>query len=55
MSEPAEQQKVKSSNKGDIGKSYPAQIFAEDMSDEWSKNAVKHAKDAFALTIASGN
>ena len=33
----------------------PYQIFAEDMSDEWSKDAIKVARDAFALTIASGD
>jgi hypothetical protein len=34
---------------------HPAQIFAEDMTDEWSKDAVKAARDAFALTIATGD
>jgi len=32
-------------------KEFPAQTFAEDMSDEWSKDAIKAARDAFALTI----
>jgi dynein light chain LC8-type len=36
-------------------KQHPAQIFAEDMSEEWSKDAVKAARDAFALTIAAGD
>jgi len=45
-------------NKKSKGKSageVPAQIYAEDMSDEWSKDAVKVARDAFALTITSGD
>ena len=36
-------------------KVYPAQIFAEDMSEEWSKDAIKVARDAFGLSIASGD
>lgn len=36
-------------------KGTPVQVFAEDMSDEWSKDAEKAARDAFALTIASGD
>lgn len=36
-------------------KVHPAQIFAEDMTDEWSRDAIKAARDAFALTIASGD
>ena len=32
-------------------KEFPAQTFAEDMSDEWSRDAIKAARDAFALTI----
>jgi len=36
-------------------KVHPAQIYAEDMSEEWSKDAVKAARDAFALTVASGD
>ena len=43
----------KAATKGD--KVYPHQIFAEDMSEEWSKDAIKVARDAFALTIASGD
>jgi dynein light chain LC8-type len=31
------------------------QIFAEDMSDEWSKDALKYAREAFNLTIAAGD
>ena len=31
------------------------QVFAEDMSEEWSKDAQKAARDAFALTISSGD
>jgi hypothetical protein len=30
-------------------------IFAEDMSEEWSKDAVKVAREAFALTITTGD
>jgi hypothetical protein len=33
----------------------PATIFAEDMSEEWSQDAVMAAREAFALTIASGD
>jgi hypothetical protein len=36
-------------------KQFPFTVFAEDMSDEWSKDAVKTARDAFALTIATGD
>ena len=43
----------KAAGKGD--KVFPHQIFAEDMSEEWSKDAIKVARDAFALTIASGD
>eukprot|EP01038_Epipyxis_sp_PR26KG_P005279 gene5279-7339_t len=46
--------KSKTTNKN-AEKIHPAQIFAEDMSEEWSKDAVKAARDAFALTIASGD
>jgi dynein light chain LC8-type len=36
-------------------KEFPATTFAEDMSNEWSEDAIKAARDAFALTIASGD
>ncbi len=36
-------------------KVHPQHIFAEDMSEEWSKDAVKAARDAFALSISSGD
>ena len=53
MSEQDEQRKPKGAKGGD--KVFPLTIFAEDMSDEWSKDAVKAARDAFALTVASGD
>lgn len=31
------------------------QVFAEDMSEEWSRDAQKIARDAFAMTISSGD
>ncbi len=49
-----EPQRVKAKASGKAEKVYPPQIFAEDMSEEWSKDAVKAARDAFALTISSG-
>lgn len=33
----------------------PPVIFAEDMSEDWSKDAIKAAREAFALTIATGD
>mmetsp|Transcript_23326 Transcript_23326/g.38875 ORF Transcript_23326/g.38875 Transcript_23326/m.38875 type:complete len:113 (-) Transcript_23326:245-583(-) len=45
----------KGGGKANLEKAIPAQVFAEDMSEEWSKDAVKAARDAFALTIASGD
>jgi dynein light chain LC8-type len=32
-------------------KVHPPQIFAEDMTEDWSKDAIKAARDAFAQTI----
>jgi dynein light chain LC8-type len=49
-----EVRKVKTNTKV-TEKVHPAQIYAEDMSEEWSKDAVKAGRDAFALTIASGD
>eukprot|EP01041_Mallomonas_annulata_P000308 gene308-561_t len=46
--------KPKASNKT-TERVHPATIFAEDMTDDWSRDAVKAARDAFALTIASGD
>ena len=54
MAEQEEQHKTKKSNKA-ADKTHPTQVFAEDMSEEWSKDAVKAARDAFALTIAAGD
>ena len=45
--------KFKSANKN--AEKVHLQVFAEDMSEEWSKDAQKAARDAFALTIASGD
>jgi hypothetical protein len=47
---PDDRAKLKKTNK----KENPAQIFAEDMSEEMSKEAIKVARDGFALTITSG-
>lgn len=50
-----EPQRVKAKAAGKASeKVYPAQVFAEDMTEEWSKDAVKAARDAFALSISSG-
>jgi hypothetical protein len=38
-----------------VEKAQPAQVFAEDMSEEWSKDAIKAARDAFAAAISSGD
>lgn len=38
-----------------VEKVHPAQVFAEDMTEEWNRDAIKAARDAFALTIASGD
>lgn len=43
--EPMDENKAKSKDKV-----LPPVIFAEDMSEEWSKDAVKAAREAFALT-----
>lgn len=37
------------------GKEFPTQIFVGDMNEDTSKEAIKIARDAFALTITSGN
>lgn len=49
-----EERKTKAASKA-AEKVHPAQVFAEDMSEEWSKDAIKAARDAFALTIAAGD
>mmetsp|Transcript_11566 Transcript_11566/g.11584 ORF Transcript_11566/g.11584 Transcript_11566/m.11584 type:complete len:113 (+) Transcript_11566:130-468(+) len=56
MAEQEEHQrtKPKATNKA-AEKVHPATIYAEDMTDDWSRDAVKAARDAFALTIASGD
>jgi dynein light chain LC8-type len=33
----------------------PAQVFAEDMTEEWNRDAIKAARDAFSMTIAAGD
>jgi dynein light chain LC8-type len=53
--EEGQQQRKGGKNAKNAEKINPAQIFAEDMSEEWSKDAVKAARDAFALTIAQGD
>lgn len=56
MAEAEENERKQAKPKGkNAEKVYPAQIFAEDMSEEWSKDAIKVARDAFALTIPSGD
>lgn len=37
------------------GKEFPAQIFVDVLSEDMSREAVKVARDAFALTITSGD
>ena len=55
MADQDETHKVKAKNTNkNAEKVHPASVFAEDMSEEWSKDAIKAARDAFALTIASG-
>jgi dynein light chain LC8-type len=51
------QEEPRKGTKGNKGgdKQTQAMILAEDMSEEWSKDAVKAAREAFALTIASGD
>ena len=55
MAEPEEFQHKKKTNIKTIEKVFPAQVFAEDMSEEWSKDAIKAARDGFALSISSGD
>lgn len=55
MADDEQRNKTKETKGKDKEKVYPHTIFAEDMSDEWSKDAVKAARDAFALTVASGD
>eukprot|EP00602_Paraphysomonas_sp_CaronLab_P002573 CAMPEP_0185019026 /NCGR_PEP_ID=MMETSP1103-20130426/1654_1 /TAXON_ID=36769 /ORGANISM="Paraphysomonas bandaiensis, Strain Caron Lab Isolate" /LENGTH=75 /DNA_ID=CAMNT_0027549103 /DNA_START=51 /DNA_END=275 /DNA_ORIENTATION=+ len=54
MAEDDHSRKVKGAGKN-TEKVHPYQIFAEDMTDEWSRDAIKAARDAFALTIAAGD
>ena len=52
----ADQEEVRTKSKNTkADKQQPTTIFAEDMSEEWSKDAIKAAREAFALTIASGD
>jgi hypothetical protein len=44
--------KSKAASKGD--KIHAPTIYAEDMSEDWSKDAIKAARDAFALTTFIG-
>ena len=37
------------------GKEFPSQIFVEDMNENMSREAIQIARDAFSLTITSGN
>ena len=46
----------KQKKKGDKkNKEFPAAILAEDMNEDQSKEAIQVARDAFALTITSGD
>lgn len=50
----AEEEVPKAKGKGGgkpAEKVHPAVIYAEDMTEDWSKDAVKAARDAFAQTI----
>lgn len=47
--------KPKAANKQPAEKVHPAQVFAEDMTEEWSKDAIKVARAAFAATISTGD
>lgn len=49
----AQKGKFKGNNKNAL-KEY-LQVFAEDMSEEWARDAQKIARDAFAITISSGD
>ncbi len=48
------QSKSKFKGKKDAGKDY-SQVFAEDMTEEWAKDAKQIARDAFAMTITTGD
>eukprot|EP00606_Chrysophyceae_sp_TOSAG23-5_P001256 GSChrysophyteH2.ASY1.ANO1.939.1 assembled CDS len=50
----AEEESKKAAGKSKVEKMQP-QVFAEDMSEEWSKDAITAARAAFALTISSGD
>lgn len=54
MADEAEPARPKKEKKA-VEKVHPAQVFAEDMSEEWSKDAIKAARDAFAAAISSGD
>jgi hypothetical protein len=55
MADQEEAQKGKFKSGGKNQEKVYLQVFAEDMSEEWSKDAQKAARDAFALTISSGD
>ena len=50
----SEEEPKKNTSKGK-GEKVQHQVFAEDMSEEWSKDAITAARAAFALTISSGD
>lgn len=50
-----EEPQVKKKDKKVTEKVHPAQVFAEDMSEEWSKDAIAAARYAFAAAISSGD
>jgi hypothetical protein len=56
MPEIEEPQRVNKTTKAKTTeKVHPATIYAEDMSEEWSKDAVKAAREGFAQTNPSGD
>lgn len=50
-----EPQKTKGKGAGRGAEKLHAQVFAEDIDEEWSKDAIKTAREGFALAIASGD
>jgi len=55
MADEEPQVKATKDKKKAAEKVHPAQVFAEDMSEEWSKDAIDAARKAFAAAISSGD
>jgi dynein light chain LC8-type len=51
----ADEEVKKAPAKGKQEKVQPHVIYADDMSEEWSRDAIAAARAAFALTISSGD